>query len=451
MPFKYGNPQENKKGKEQPLDWEHPTHAEKHASGYITDSFYFIFQQPGDNTSYHLMGTSPWAMEYDAGSAYRQVISAPSMAGIEVNLPKPLSQLQPGDQVMLGGQAYSVSQPPDLVGGTLILSKGGKELVLQDGARVNLVGTGDPDYNWYVSFGAQNLKEAVNGGSFSPAATTLWLYNQDTFTGQKYIANDASFSMPSFMKGNLTYNGLIYNETTPIQIDGLSSTDYPVDVNGSRQILHLKLMQIKAEGNFIVVNSTSGNSRYGTAVDALYLSPSRNSYLFRPMGADNYSEVPATTPISIVTEKAGLGDIVSFAMNAANSQLTFSEAARPSTYPNQVVPTVQSILPFTEYSKNVDTDTYRFKKNDAAQSLVEYQGLGYNQPHPFELPLVTERGSHWTDVSTTSASFQYSREIAQAQWTIDGITIPLSSVRQIGAISPASMEIQNYPNPFTAM
>ncbi len=136
--------------------------------------------------------------------------------------------------------------------------------------------------------------------------------------------------------------------------------------------------------------------------------------------------------------------------------------ARPSDTPNQPArpsldggftsgQKVQSVLPYTEYSPNVDNDTYRFKTNNVSPSNIWYQGIWDRQPGSYELPLVTERGSHWTSVSIADAQLQYSREIAQAQWTINGIDgSPISSVRDIGALSPAMMQIQNFPNPFTA-
>ncbi len=156
------------------------------------------------------------------------------------------------------------------------------EITLQDGSRYNLASTGDANYNVKVSLLWKNRDATGTNSQVPDSLRQIVLYDQDTFTGTKYVPGNSYGFPPKAPAFALTYNGLDLTDSDYVRLSvtGLSSSDYPVSANGQadctaasnadKWTYHAKLLQIKSDGtNFGGAGDVMNNYR----VDTFYFDP----------------------------------------------------------------------------------------------------------------------------------------------------------------------------------
>lgn len=416
-----------------------PTYGIGKAATYIGDQFYMKLKaSQNDNTTYHIDGEGRGSV-YDSGSFYRQVVSVPKVIAMEVLLPSNLADLKTGDKISIAGADWTVSEVNSFGSKSIKASRDGQEITLGNGYRINGEQSGDRNYNWKIAINRATSRRELFG--LEPQTGTrdrLWIYNEDSLIGKKFTEGQ-ELNFPSYFGGKANFDGLTYAKQTGFSIASLTSTDYPVSINGARETVTAKAIQIHTDGPKITI----GNEQ----VDVVYIVPETSHIpslgafvMYKPVGEGEYRIGPSNFTISDGAGAEGL----EVRANFAESSLEFTERVRPDqgNYPKQFN---YLKLPWTQGS-----DTWRFKESDTSVSNIFYQSINDTTYSYYEPPVTTERGSQWHYVTTIDASFTYSSQIRKAQWSVvqEGGT---TGIRDIGKITPAGVSVgKNYPNPFGA-
>lgn len=425
------------------LQYIDPTYGVVKAATNINEPMDIRLRRWGENdtTVYHIYGTR--GSYYDSNSTYRDIVSGPSTVAIEVRLPKTkLSEMKVGDLLEIGGKVWGIKEISTFGNKFVRVSSadGNQEIMLQDGNRINMVGSGDRNYNWKVAItGARNADEARKGIS-SSNQESIWIFNEDALIGMRYTAGD-SIDLPTYFGGRLVYDGLVNNDKKQINFSIQYKSEFGVSLDGQTktETLTVDCVQIKGEGKRFMYLPVGGNSAYA---DQAYYIPARETFLMKGQGDTYYREITLHGIESLMLNPSGNGEPTKIRyVRGAGMDLAMTEIVR-----NGVVVSPDGYSDISTLRLKTGPNGICFKRLDSEVGQIDHRFIYESSSGSFELPVVNARGSVWSNMSTTDATLQSSDEIAKAQWSLaSGGTTGIEGWK----VAPGEFELkQNYPNPF---
>lgn len=302
---------------------------------------------------------------------------------------------------------YSMSNTNEKWAEVAILSE---EHTLTHGQRYDGALSDDPNWkNWWVAAGTGGMKkdgrmDYTQGIDFS--SNTLSIYCDDTSTvngGDNRFKKGDTVQMP--LGYELRCDGPANDWKNNIHLSSYQGTitlgtedsygNWDGNTRGG-QALGPFIKLLSSQNNFFI-NPVSLGGR-GDRVTEVYVDPLNHKVYGRPPGNFYFIRLDGETILGDITDSADPLNRLIY----SRWIIGFDEMARHNGTPNVINGVVTSSLSF-----ELEANGYKFKKTEAATSVVIYKELNLGDPYIYELPMTTERGSQWTNIGTTDATFEF--------------------------------------------